>query len=436
MSDVEKCQFNDKMCKNFNKYNVKKDLVKLKDLVEDVGSLFDADVALLEHNLIRLRSTTRLDLNSLICENHRYKLGKGFLPSPQCSYFDHPPNSKAVGRKVRWDLYKYVKSLDKNFVLGSLICKNCLTKLNSTIAQNPEEVEFDDNMDIDPDFVPSAPIIDEEERQYRRQKLDSLSEILETGRIQYQIASDIKVMFDIYLKYFHLKYQEMQNSLKEKFCSFVAPGQEQELLNFFNTKEEVVIEADSVVKHLREAFDTCITGKARQGVLMLVPKTFSKSKVCDTFGCSLYEIKKARTTLKLYGACGEEPKKETTYSRLSFDKARHFIDFLMSTGMLQEMAFGTTTLKFDSGDKLSIADTILNGIKEHAVKQYIVHCTEINYERLGRSSLIKILEKMKPHVRKKLAGVDSFVVEGIEAFEVTIFCIFPGTVTKTQIFRF
>lgn len=85
------------------------------------------------------------------------------------------------------------------------------------------------------------------------------------------------------------------------------------------------------------------------------------------------------------------------------------------------MAYGTVTLKLDSGNKLTVSNTILNGIHENAVKEYIIYCSEINYDPLGRSTLRNILDKMKPHTRKKLAGIDSFVVEGIEAFEVSVF---------------
>lgn len=188
--------------------------------------------------------------------------------------------------------------------------------------------------------------------------------------------------------------------------------------NILEARQEIEIETDSVVQHLKQAFSTCTTGTARRGVLMLVPTTISKSKVIELFDCSMYEIKKARVVLKQYGACGEEPKRERTYSRLSFEKARHFIDFLLSTGMLQEVAYGTTKLKFESGDKLTISNTILNGIREHAVKEYIIHCKEISYPSLGRSTLLNILLKMKPHIRRKLAGIDNFVVEGTESFEV------------------
>lgn len=125
-------------------------------------------------------------------------------------------------------------------------------------------------------------------------------------------------------------------------------------------------------------------------------------------------MRKAREILKEHGACGIEPIKERSYSRLSIEKARYFIDFLFSSGLLQEVAFGTTKLKFESGDKVTVSNTILNGVYEYAVSEYKKYCQEINYDALGRSSLLKMLSKMKPHIRKKLAGVDTLVVQGIE----------------------
>lgn len=128
--------------------------------------------------------------------------------------------------------------------------------------------------------------------------------------------------------------------------------------------------------------------------------------------------------MKTFGPCGVEPKKDKVYSRLSVQKARHFIDFLFSTRLLQEVAFGTTKLKFESGDKITISNTILNGLHEHATKEYLIYCKEKNYNSLGLSTLLKVLHKRKPHIRRKLAGIDSFVVEGIEAFEVRKFRLF------------
>ncbi len=169
---------------------------------------------------------------------------------------------------------------------------------------------------------------------------------------------------------------------------------------------------------MKEAFQQCNTSQARRAVLTLVPKTYSKVTVCELLGCTNYEIVTARSVMKLFGTCGEGASKQRTYSRLSVEKAKHFIDFLFSTGILQEVAYGTTKLKFDSGDKLTVSNTILNGLNEHAVKEYLIYCKEISYNGLARTTLLNILTKMKPHIRKKLSGIDTFVVEGIEAFDV------------------
>lgn len=68
---------------------------------------------------------------------------------------------------------------------------------------------------------------------------------------------------------------------------------------------------------------------------------------------------------------------------------------------------------------MTVSNTILNGVFEQAVNEYRIYCTEVNYEALGRTTLLNMLTKMKPRTRQKLAGIDNFVVEGIEAFEVS-----------------
>lgn len=312
-------------------------------------------------------------------------------------------------------MYNFVKSLDSKFTLGSMICKICQIKINKLKAEL--QLKNEDDTIADPDFAPSLPIVDVDDKLNRREKLDSLTNIFGIGRVRYQVNSAIEQMSEGSLNYFRSVHQQFQSTLTDTFCRLVAPEQEQQMKRVLECQQK--LESDQLLLHLKEAFESCTTRKARLSILMLIPKTFSKLKICELFGCSFYEVERARSITKLYGSCGVEPKQERIYSRLSFQKAQHFINFLFSTGLLQEVAYGTTKLKLDSGDTITVANTILNGIYEHAVKQYIIHCKEVNYAPLGRSTLRNILEKMKAHSRKKLAGVDAFVVEGIEAFEVS-----------------
>jgi hypothetical protein len=422
MDDPKKCQLDSAECGNYPPYPSQVGCVLLKNLQQNFGNVFKADVVITECDLICMRSKAVLNPDGLICGKHRFTLGKDYKPSTLCKFSGHPTNSKSKGLKVTWKIYNSVKSRDPDFVLGSLICKPCQININQNNKASIEaEAESEeDDIHHDPNFVPSRSLIDHNEIANRRKNLDSLTEIFGIERVRFQVNSDIENLEAKTLSYFRTKHQQFQSKITDTFCHLVAPGQEQKMKNIIENKPKG---EDSVIVHLKKAFDLCITRKARCSVLMLIPKNvdttiYSKSKICELFGCSMYEIEKARSICKLYGPCSEEPKSERMYSRLSFEKAQHFINFLFSTGLLQEVAYGTTKLKLDSGDKVTVGNTILNGIHEHAVKEYIVYCTEINYESLGCSTLRNILKKMKPHIRTKLAGINSFVVDGIEAFEV------------------
>lgn len=435
MANIKICQFQSDKCGNYfidrNRTAYSQDpLSRVKDLVEDVGSTFGADIVLTECDLIGLRSENKLDRNGWICTHHRFNLGKGYRPSTLCKHFQHK-NSTAKGSKVSWELYKFVRASDPQFVLGSLICAKCQKKLREKLD---ESMECDNDSDAeDSTYVPETVISDDDDKMLRRHQLDDLTNALGVERVRFQINSNIQDMSTSSINYFRHLHAVMQSNLTDKFCSLVAPGQQDELRHILVNSKET--ETDPVVTHLMEAFGTCNSPSARCAVLSLIPKTFSKAKVAELFGCSVYEISKARRVNKLYGACAIEPKKERVYSRLSIEKARHFIDFLFSTGLLQEVAYGTTKLQFECGDKVTVSDTILNGINEHAVKEYIIHCNEINFERLSRSTLLTLLVKMKPRNRKKLAGIDTFVVDGIEAYEVGVHLIIIRNITTLQLFH-
>ncbi len=198
-------------------------MVVLKDLINDLGSQFGAANVLPEYELIRLRSATRVNLRGLICAHHRYILGEGYRPSWKCSYLHHPSDSKSPGRKLKWILYQYVKTFQPNFVLGSLICAQCKKKLVQMMAEEPEDSI--DNTDMDPDYVAPEPLVKETEKENRRIKMDELTDFFEIERIRHQICSVINTMSPNSINYFQRVYRELQNKLKNMFCSYVRPAE-------------------------------------------------------------------------------------------------------------------------------------------------------------------------------------------------------------------
>lgn len=127
--DPKNCQFQSTTCGDFLPRRERLGCVTFKDLSDDVGHLFDADVYISEMDLISIRSPIPLIPNGLICGNHQFSLGIYYRPSGRCQCYLHPKTSEAKGEKVSWQLYTFVKDRDGSFILGSLICKLCKKKL-------------------------------------------------------------------------------------------------------------------------------------------------------------------------------------------------------------------------------------------------------------------------------------------------------------------
>lgn len=83
-----------------------------------------------------------------------------------------------------------------------------------------------------------------------------------------------------------------------------------------------------------------------------------------------------------------------------------------------EEAFGLTTIKYDCGVKRTVPTSILLGLKQHVINEYLLYCAEICFNHLSAPTLRKILESIKPKSRKRVYAADVFLVNGYDAYEV------------------
>ena len=96
-------------------------------------------------------------------------------------------------------------------------------------------------------------------------------------------------------------------------------------------------------------------------------------------------------------------------------KARHFIDFLFSSGAIQEVAYWTSVLKFDEIEAQRTPKAVLTVMKSHAICLYKQYCESLNYISLSDSSLYIILSELKLNQRKALLGLDNITAAGLTA---------------------
>lgn len=131
-----------------------------------------------------------------------------------------------------------------------------------------------------------------------------------------------------------------------------------------------------------------------------------------------YRYNIARQHLLLHGRGTEVPLEKQTRTRVSQERLDHFLAFITSTRIIQDLPFGQKTLKLSSGTEIIIPNVIRSTIPSHIVKQYKSYCVDTGFDSpLSTSSLYRILNVCAASTRKSLQGLDYFTSDGAKAFD-------------------
>ena len=112
--------------------------------------------------------------------------------------------------------------------------------------------------------------------------------------------------------------------------------------------------------------------------------------------------------------------KKKTILRQKIDPAQveHFIEFITSQNVIQDLPFGTRKLRLTSGEEINIPNVIRLLIPSRLVDQYLHFCHETGFKPLGKSTLLKVIaESCGSSVRKCMQGLDNYLAEGTRAFD-------------------
>ena len=106
----------------------------------------------------------------------------------------------------------------------------------------------------------------------------------------------------------------------------------------------------------------------------------------NAFDCNLYRIKLARKWRNSADKFVLPEKQVFSRNKLNINESEHFLEFIFSSGLLQDVAYGVTTVK--SGEKQKIANAILTAKYSHVIALYQENCKQVGYNRLSYSTLI------------------------------------------------
>ena len=161
-------------------------------------------------------------------------------------------------------------------------------------------------------------------------------------------------------------------------------------------------------------------------MVSLIPRYYSKSEIIKTCNCSRYRVDKAKKASSF-----EQLNYSVTKSRFNTENVKQFIDFLFSSGSIQQVAYGTTVLKFEKIEAQRIPKVILTVMKRHAICLYRQYCESLNHISLSDSSLYIFLSELKLNQRKGLSGLDNIAAAGLSAINNLIELVKKDRLTIT-----
>ena len=134
-------------------------------------------------------------------------------------------------------------------------------------------------------------------------------------------------------------------------------------------------------------------------------------------GITKYRVKIACRHKDLYGRGAPLKEERSTRMRVSPVQLDHFLTFITSPHVIQDLPFGERKLVLSNGEVIKTPNVIRTMVKQRTITQYIQYCDENNFKPFSISTMYRILTSCSASVRKSLQGLDYISAEGGTAFD-------------------
>ena len=168
---------------------------------------------------------------------------------------------------------------------------------------------------------------------------------------------------------------------------------------------------------LAEAYDKALGWETRRQILSIMPGVASYKAISSFIpGLTRYPYTLANLHRLQYGRGApltHQPLPRIRVDRLQLD---HFLSFITSPHLVQDLPFGQKTLKLSSGQLIEVPNVIRMMIPQRIARQYTQYCQETGFKPFSERTMLRVLAECKASVRKSLQGLDYFAADGARAF--------------------
>lgn len=123
-------------------------------------------------------------------------------------------------------------------------------------------------------------------------------------------------------------------------------------------------------------------------------------------GLTRFRFMVARQHALVYGSGAPVPTNPQTRTLIPEVKLSHFLDFITSSHVIQDLPFGAKTITLSTKEVIQVPNVVRNMIPELIVRQYQAYCEKSKFAPVSRSTLLRIQNVCSASTRKSLQGLD------------------------------
>lgn len=268
-----------------------------------------------------------------------------------------------------------------------------------------------------------------EQQQEKRQTLNAAISSLTSGRTS-PILSTLNTSWDDISSTQQRYYQRKAKETILAALSVISPGQEEDLWDALRkdsslstsgqkmTSRKSFDPSSAIIDSLVKAYYQANSWQTKRQILSIFANDFSRSELMILIpSLSKWRIDQARQHASDVGK-GQLVQEEPVFrTRISSAQVQHFVDFISRPELVHDVAFGTKTLKLDSGDSIVIPAVVRTMIPSRIIDQYQSYCEQESFVPAGKRSLYRMIEVCAASQQKSLAGLDNTTAEGNEAID-------------------
>jgi hypothetical protein len=169
---------------------------------------------------------------------------------------------------------------------------------------------------------------------------------------------------------------------------------------------------------LAESYQNASSWETRRQVLSIMADLVTYKRIQHYIpGLTEYRFKMARHHALRHGRGAEVPSTKSPRLRIELTQLDHFLAYITSPHVTQDLPFGQRFLRLSNGDVLETPNVIRTIIPSRLVRQYKSYCEETGFKQFGAATMLRILSACSATTRKSLQGLDYTAADGAKGFD-------------------